>query len=269
MPQVSTVRGRLNYQTYGSRDKPALIFSNSLGTGLSMWQPQIDALQHEFFLIAYDSRGHGLSESPNCEHAAAGLPAYSIDLLGADVLSVLDDADIDRAHFCGISMGGLTGLWLGIYAPERLNKLVVCNTAAKIGQTDAWLQRAETVRREGLSEIARTAPQRWFTENFTARHPETVAGLTAKLAGDIDPQGYAACCEALAHADLRDSIARIPVPTLSVGGRYDPVTTPQDTETLQNAIPGAELVLLDASHISNIEAAAAFNQAVGGFLART
>ncbi|WP_274570964.1 3-oxoadipate enol-lactonase [Neisseria leonii] len=257
MPTAYHAKGRLNYRTFGSPDNPAIILSNSLGTDFTMWQPQIDAWQNDFYLIAYDTRGHGLS-------APVSAPCR-LDDLGSDVLAILDTVGIGKAHFCGISMGGLTGLWLGIHAADRLNKLVVCNTAAKIGQTESWLARADSVRRKGLSDIALTAGQRWFTKDFVRQNPATVNRLVSHLA-DSSPAGYAACCEALAYADLREQIHRIQVPTLSVGGLYDQVTTAETARSLHTAIPNSRLLLLEAAHISNIEAAAVFNSKIKHFL---
>ncbi|MDO5638858.1 MAG: 3-oxoadipate enol-lactonase [Neisseria sp.] len=257
MAYAAGPRGRLFYQTYGDPARPALIFSNSLGTDHSMWQPQINALQDDFYLIAYDSRGHGQSEVPQ--------GSYTLADLGADVIDVLNAAAVERAHFCGISMGGLTGQWLGIHAPQRFDKLIISNTAAKIGNTEAWQQRADSVRQQGLADIAASAASRWFTDGFTVARPQTVADLSGKLAAQ-SPAGYAACCEALAAADLRGEVSQIGVPTLIIGGRADPVTTVADAEWLQTQIAGAQLTLLDASHIANIEADAGFTQVLRRFL---
>ena len=136
----------LNYQTFGNPANPALIFSNSLGTTYRMWQPQIDALQNDFYIITYDTRGHGGSTAPD--------QPFTIEQLGDDVIALLDHLQVKQAHFCGISMGGLTGQWLAINKPERFSHVVVCNTAAKIGQEQAWNERATLVREQGLAPIA-------------------------------------------------------------------------------------------------------------------
>ncbi len=257
MPIATTPRGRLFYQTYGNPENAALIFSNSLGTDHTMWRPQIEALQGRFHIIAYDTRGHGASDAPAA--------AYTLAELGQDVLAVLDAADVGTAHFCGISMGGLTGQWLGIHAPERLGKLIVSNTAAKIGSDAAWHERAELVRREGLAGIAASAASRWFSAEFCQSNPQTVQIFTDHLARE-NPQGYAACCEALAAADLRADVSTISVPTLVIGGSFDPVTTVEDARWLQMQIADAQMAEVPASHIANIEAEPIFTKTIAAFL---
>ncbi|MDO5650755.1 MAG: 3-oxoadipate enol-lactonase [Moraxella sp.] len=257
MSYVASPRGRIFYQAFGSATKPALIFSNSLGTDHTMWQSQINALQDDFYIIAYDTRGHGQSDTPE--------RSYTLDDLGADVLDVLNDVGAERAHFCGISMGGLIGQWLGIHSPKRLNKLIISNTAAKIGTADGWRQRASLVREQGLGEIAATAATRWFTDEFVLANPHVVNELSAKLTQGSS-MGYAACCEALGVADLRDDIHKISVPTLVVAGSGDPITTVDDAKWLQAHINGAGLAILNASHIANIEADTEFTQVVRDFL---
>lgn len=248
---------QLYYQTAGDQTNPALLLSNSLGTRWQMWQPQIDALTKYFYVISYDSRGHGESDKP------AG--PYSLTRLGQDALCVLGALGIKKAHFCGISMGGLTGLWLAVYAPERFLKIVVANTAAKIGTKEGWQSRAAAVREQGLAELAISAPQRWFTPGFIRKHAALVEQLTDTLA-EQDKEGYAACCDALAEADLRADLSRIQLPLLVIAGSADPVTTVADAEAIVQACPSASLVSLKASHISNLEQPAAFNRALSQFL---
>lgn len=248
---------QLYYQTAGDLANPALLLSNSLGTRWQMWQPQIDALTKYFYVISYDTRGHGESDKP------AG--PYSLTRLGQDALCVLGALGIKKAHFCGISMGGLTGLWLAIYAPERFMRIAVANTAAKIGSAEAWQSRAAAVREQGLAELAKSAPQRWFTPGFIRKQAALVEQLTDTLA-EQDKEGYAACCEALAEADLRTDLARIQLPLLVIAGSADPVTTVADAEAIVQACPSASLVSLKASHISNLEQPAAFNRALSQFL---
>ena len=158
MPTFTSHDAQINYQTFGDPSKPALVFSNSLGTNFSMWQPQIDFFQKDFFVVCYDTRGHGASSAPQ--------GPYSLEQLGQDVVNLLDHLNIQKAAFCGISMGGLTGQWLATYAAERFSHVIVCNTAAKIGQEQAWLERAALVREQGLAPIAATAASRWFTDPF-------------------------------------------------------------------------------------------------------
>ena len=247
----------LHHELSGPADAPVIVLSNSLGTTLEMWDPQIDALRAKFRVLRYDTRGHGRSAAPQ--------GSYTIDELGRDVIGLLDSLDIQRAHFVGISMGGLTGQWLGVHAGTRIDKLVVANTAARIGTQEGWRARADLVRAQGLSEVADGAAGRWFTPRFIAEQPATVETLTAQLRS-LSPEGYAACCDALGDADLREDIARISCPMLVVAGVHDPVTTVDDARFIANRVTGARVAELDASHLSNIEAADAFTDTVLRFL---
>jgi 3-oxoadipate enol-lactonase len=246
------------YTVTGPDDAPALVLSNSLGTTAQMWAPQLDALSRHYRVVRYDTRGHGASIAPSGE--------YTLEMLGRDVLAVLNALDIERAHFCGISMGGLTGQWLGVHARERIDKLIVANTAARIGSLQGWSERAALVRARGLAEVADGAAGRWFTANFIERQPEVVARLTDRLRG-TPADGYAGCCDALSTADVRHEIGTIAAPMLVIAGRYDPVTTVDDARFIAERVPGARMTTLDASHLSNVEAVEAFNASMLGFLA--
>ncbi len=258
--QLETTTGSFRVAVDGAEDAPALILSNSLGTTLEMWDPQVDALSKKFRLIRYDTRGHGgspVTEGP-----------YSFEQLAADVIAILDALNVETAAFCGVSMGGHTGLQLGIDAPERFNAIVVCNSAAKIGTAEAWKERADTLRSKGqvaIRELADSAPTRWFTEEFIKQQPDTVKGMQEQFA-TLDAEGYAACCDALGASDLRKSLCCIIVPTLLVAGKYDPVTTVEDTQNMNGLIKGSSVAVLEASHISNVEAAEAFTQVVSDFI---
>lgn len=256
MPIAHLNANDIFYQVEGNPANPALLFSNSLGTNQSMWQAQAKALSQDFYVIRYDTRGHGKS-------ACTDTPFELADL-GRDVLALLDFLNIRSTHFCGISMGGLIGQWLAINTPERIGRLVLANTAAKIGQSEAWLARAASVRREGLQTIADSAANRWFTPTFVQQHPMQVARLSQHLAHE-NAKAYARCCEALAEADLRMQISSITNPVCLIVGEYDPVTTASDALAIQSAIPAAKIVTLPASHISNIEAEKAFTQAIASF----
>jgi 3-oxoadipate enol-lactonase len=248
---------RLHYRTDGSPQRPCLVLSNSLGTDLSMWDAQAEALAADLFVLRYDTRGHGAS--------GAGKGPLGIERLGQDVLALLDHLDIAQAAFCGISMGGLTGQWLGLHAPQRIAQLVLANTAAKIGSAEAWSARAAQVRAAGMDAVADGAAARWFTPAFIEREPATVAGMVETLRTQ-DAEGYAACCDALAGADLRDAVHRIEAPTLVIAGEQDPVTTVADGAWLCERIAGARLATVPGSHISNVEAPAAFTRALREFI---
>lgn len=258
---LQTPAGAIRVAIDGPEGAPVLVLSNSLGTTLEMWDAQAARLARDHRVLRYDTRGHGGSVVPP--------GPYSFEQLGGDVLALLDALQIERASFCGISMGGFTGLWLGVHAGNRLNHLVVANSAAKIGTEDGWRTRAALVREKGvaaMAELAASSPGRWFTDGFVAAQPQVVQRAQGWIAG-IAPEGYAACCEALAQADLRSSIARIAVPTLLIAGVADPVTTVADAQAMQAAIPGAQLVQLPASHLSNLEAPAEFDAALAAFVA--
>lgn len=258
---LTTSRGTFRVAIDGQPDASALVLSNSLGTTLEMWDAQVAALSASHRLIRYDTRGHGgspVTQGP-----------YSVDDLGQDVLALLDALNIDQAYFCGISMGGHTGLWLGVHAGARMRGIAVCNSAAKIGTAQAWQERAATVRSQGaaaMQALADSASGRWFTPGFTQTHPDVVQRAQAWIAG-IAPEGYAACCEALATSDLRDSISRIAVPTLLLAGADDPVTTVADAQAMHDSIAGSSLAVVPASHLSNLEAPQAFEKAVLDFMA--
>ncbi|WP_311222482.1 MULTISPECIES: 3-oxoadipate enol-lactonase [unclassified Acidovorax] len=259
---IQTPGGAFRVRIDGPASAPVLVLSNSLGTTLEMWDAQAERFAQTHRVLRYDTRGHGgtvVSPGP-----------YSFDQLGGDVIVLLDALHIERASFCGISMGGFTGLWLGVNAPGRLTHLVVANSSAKIGTADGWTARAALVREKGaaaMAELAASSPGRWFTDAFASAQPGVVQRAQGWIAG-IAPEGYAACCEALAQADLRSAIGTITVPTLLIAGSADPVTTVADAQAMQAAIAGAQLAEVPASHLSNLEAPAAFDAALAAFLAR-
>lgn len=242
----------LHYQIDGPEGAPVLVLSNSMGTTLSLWEAQIKALSERFRVLRYDTHGHGQTIKRG---------KVTLAQLGEDVISLLDHLNIEKAYFCGISVGGLTGLWLARFAPERFYALVVANTAAKIGDQASWLSRARAVRQEGMSVVAAGTADRWFTPAFRQHHPETVTQLVHALA-KMDAEGYAEGCEALAGADLRAEISAITAPMLIIAGEFDPVTTVADANSLAKNIAGSQLVTLPASHLSNVEAAGEFTAAL-------
>lgn len=260
MPAVRLADGDLNYQLEGPTGAPVLVLSNSLGTDLHMWDVQMPTLTRDFQVLRYDTRGHGQSlvtEGP-----------YSIEQLGRDVLALLDALDIAKAHFCGLSMGGLIGQWLALNAPERIARLVLCNTAAKIGTPEVWNPRIETVLAGGaqaMRDLRDASISRWFTAGFAAAQPQQVEPIVDMLA-QTSPEGYAANCAAVRDADFRELIAGIQSPTLIVCGSHDPVTTVENGGFMQQRITGAQVVELHAAHLSNVEAGDAFTQALLDFL---
>ena len=248
---------RIRYELVGDASLPTLLLSNSLGANLAMWEPQVNPLGSRFRLLRYDTRGHGSSSVPP--------GPYTIVALGQDVLHLLDFLEIEQAGFCGISMGGVIGQWLGVNAPDRIHKLILANTAAKIGVAEVWDTRIETVLRDGLDSVIPGTLERWFTPPFHAARPEIIATISAMLHA-TNLQGYAACCAAIRDADFRASLHAIPTPTLVIAGTHDPVTTPKDAQFLAENIPRASYVELPAAHLSNVEAASEFSAALHGFL---
>jgi len=248
---------KLHYRMDGTRGKPVLVLSNSLGTDLAMWEPQIAALRPHFCILRYDARGHGASDvTPG---------PYSIERLGRDVVALLDHLETPRASFCGLSLGGMTGMWLGVHAAERFDKLVLANTAPHMAPADLWNQRIAKVEAGGVAAISDAVLARWFTAEFIAREPATIAGMKAMM--ERQPSaGYVACCAAVRDMDQREDIARIAVRTLIVAGTHDVAAPPSEAAFLAGRIPGARLVEIDASHLSNIEAPDTFNAAILPFL---
>lgn len=248
---------RLHWRLDGPADAPVLLLSNSLGTNMEMWAPQMPILTQHFRVLRYDSRGHGLSDAP------AG--PYSIDLLGRDAIGLLDALSIAKVRFAGLSKGGMVGQWLGANAPDRLSHLVLCNTAAEMAPVEPWNARIALVKAQGMGDIVNGVVERWFTEPFRLAHPDAITPITAMLHA-TPVAGYVACCAAVRDMDQRASLPRINVPTLVIGGRQDPATPIAKSHDLANAIPGARLVELNAAHLSNIEQATAFTDALLAFL---
>ena len=235
----------VHHEVTGPDDAPALVLSNSLGADLRMWDPQAEALAERFRLVRYDTRGHGQSPVPD--------GPYTIDHVGQDLIALLDHLDIERAHVAGLSLGGMTGMWLGIHAPERLNRLVLLCTSAQLGPPETWSDRAAVVRAQGTEAVAEAGVGRWLTEDFRAANPDTAAWLREMIAATPDA-GYAACCAVIEHMDLTAGLSSIPAPTLAIAGAQDPATPPEHAERIVAAIPDARLEVLDpAAHLANVE----------------
>lgn len=248
---------RTHYRLDGNPEAPVLVLSNSLGTNLAMWAPQMPTLARAYRVLRYDTRGHGqTSVTPG---------PYTIAQLGQDVVALLDQLQIARAYFCGLSMGGMIGMWLGWNAPARLQRLVLSNTAAQIGTAESWNSRIETVEREGMKPVAAAVIKRWFTPEFRTASPERVGPIQAMLE-NAPPEGYVGCCAAVRDMDQRDAVGGIKIPTLIVAGRRDPATPPVASKFLMEHILGARYVELEAAHLSNVEQAERFTEAVAEFL---
>ncbi|TMJ21470.1 MAG: 3-oxoadipate enol-lactonase [Alphaproteobacteria bacterium] len=257
MPMIDADGCLLNVSVEGRDGGPTLMLSNSLGCTLQMWEPQMKALTQLFRVIRYDRRGHGKSSVP------AG--PYSMERFGRDVLAILDDLNIEKVHWCGLSMGGMVGQWLGANAPERLGKIILSNTSCYYPDPTNWLNRITAVKQGGIAAVADTVIATWLSTDFREREPQITANVKAMLIAS-PVAGYLACCEALSTLDQRDLLPRIKSPTLVIAGRHDMATPIAAGELIRSKVPGASLTILDAAHISNVEQPHAFTDAVVGFL---
>ena len=257
MPLIDLAGARIHYRLDGPADAPVVVLSNSLGTDFAMWDPQIPALVDKFRVLRYDSRGHGQS--------AVTPGSYTIDMLARDALALIDALGLQHVRFCGLSMGGMVGQWLGANAANRLEKLVLCNTTARIGTPDAYNTRIENVRRDGMASVVDAVLARWFTPAFHERSPDVIERMRAMMLR-VPADGYIASCEAVRDMDQRGNAARITVPTLVIAGTHDIPTPPSDARFLVERVPNARYVELAAAHISNIEAAPQFTKALMDFL---
>jgi 3-oxoadipate enol-lactonase len=257
MPTLKSGEARIHYVLEGQTGSPVLVFSNSLGANYSMWDAQAQEFLKQFRVLRYDTRGHGQSS------ATSG--PYSIERLAKDIVALLDSLDLDRVHFCGLSMGGMIGMWLGVNAPKRLNRLALCNTGATIGTPQAWNARIDAVQKNGMKSIAPAVVERWFTPAFRQNSPAIIS-KTLKMIEEADAEGYSACCAAIRDCDVRDQVSAIRTPTLVIAGAHDPATPSADGRFLAQQIPGAHYAELNAAHLSNIEAQDHFNKELAAFL---
>ena len=245
MPFVQTNDVTLFVTEAGSAEAPPILFSNSLGTTHRMWDAVVTELASDFRCIRYDTRGHGASTR------ASG--AFEIADLADDAIAILDNLRIERAHFAGLSLGGMTGQALAMRHPERVASLTLMATTAFMPPASAWNDRAALVRREGTATILEATLQRWFTQDYLVRAPDQVGRIAAEFAG-LDAQGYAACCEAIARMDLRTDLHLIKPSTLIIAGLQDPATPPAMAQELEAGIASAKLVTLDpAAHLLAVE----------------
>ena len=257
MPVITRDQARIDYDVTGPRGAPVVLLSNALGTTRDLWARQVPAWATDFRIVRYDTRGQGRS--------IAGDEPWTLETLGTDALAVLDAVGAERAHVCGVSLGGLTALWLGVHAPDRVDRLVLANTAARLGTREMWSGRIALVRAGRLDDIVDQAPLRWFTSSFCARDPETVAAFQASTRA-CDVEGYLGACAVLRDADLSADLHLITAPTLVVAGSQDPVTTVDDARAIVEGVAGARLLTLDAAHFSLVESSLEFNAAVRAFL---
>ena len=256
MPFIDTKDVRLFYRLEGREELPVLVLSHSLGCDHSMWDPQMPDLLSYFRVLRYDTRGHG----------ASGVPAggYTIDQLGNDVVQLVQALGITTFALCGLSMGGAVGQWLALHHAQRLSALVLANTSPQFGTRDIWEARLKAVNEGGIKAIADAVMQRFFSP---ARQSSTVGQSTRLVLLGTDPAGYTGCCAGLRDFNTRSELSRISLRTLVIGSDLDP-STPWEAngEILAREIPGAQSVVLQAAHLSNLEQPRAFTAAVLEFL---
>jgi len=248
---------KTNYKIQGTPNSPVLMFSNSLGADLSMWDELVPYLLPYFRVLQYDTRGHGNSELTEGH--------YTIEMLGQDVIDLLDDLKIDKVYFCGLSMGGLIGQWLGINHSDRLHKLVISNTDSKIGTSKGWNERMKIISEKGMQSITDATMEKWFTANFQKKNISCLAEMTQKFLSNR-VAGYIACCAAIAAADFRGSIKDISVETLIITGDEDEVTNVAQAEKMQQVIPNSSLKVFHARHLPSTELPADYADTLINFI---
>ncbi|QSN62279.1 3-oxoadipate enol-lactonase [Caballeronia sp. M1242] len=259
MPFAAINQTRIHYRidATAGNDAPWLVLSNSLGADVSMWTPQVEAFAKHYRVLRYDTRGHGHSDVPP--------GPYTVDQLIGDVVALMDHLGIERANYCGLSMGGLTGIGLAARHPERFSRVVLSNTAAKIGSDAVWTPRAAKARETGgMAALTDSVIARWFTAPFIERERLVLANIRdvfRHTSGD----GYASNCEAIRDADLREEAKTIALPVLVIAGTHDMSTTAEQGRELAGVIGGSRYVELDAAHLSNIEKHDAYTHAVLDF----
>ena len=257
MPTIEADGCPLNVEIEGNDRAPVLMLSNSLGTDLHMWDDQAAEFARHFRLIRYDRRGHGKSgTTPG---------PYSFERFGRDILAILDALKIRTVNWCGLSMGGMDGQWLGANASGRVEKLVLANTNFYYADKAPWADRIKFVREKGLAQLVDANMERWFTKGFRDANPQAIARMKKIFLGS-NPEGYVGCVEAIRDMDFRASNPRITKPTLVIVGKHDPATPPAAGEEIARQIKGAKVAALEAAHISNVEQPKAFTEAVLNFL---
>ncbi|MFA9430244.1 3-oxoadipate enol-lactonase [Egicoccus sp. AB-alg2] len=251
----------LHTRVDGPPEAPPLLAINSLGTDLTSWDAQVADWSERWRVVRYDQRGHGRSGVPD--------GPYTIDQLGQDALAVLDANNVQRADVCGLSLGGVVALWLAVHAPDRVDRVVLADTAARVGTEEGWRRRAAVVRAQGMDAVVDLVLGRFFSPDFRASGAPALAAVEAGLRR-ADPEGYAASCDALAAADLRSVVGEVTAPCLVVVGTADEATPPDDARELRAHLRDGDYVELPgAGHLANLEQPVTFTRLVTDFLSRT
>jgi 3-oxoadipate enol-lactonase len=258
MPTINTDDNcPIHIEIEGRPGAPVLMLSNSLGTNLNMWNDQAPEFAKHFRLVRYDRRGHGRSGVPQ--------GPYSMERLGRDVISILDELGIKKTNWCGLSMGGMVGQWLGANAPDRIGRLVLSNTTSYYVDKAPWYDRIKFVQEKGLDALVDTNMARWFTESFRKRAPEALMRMKEMFVATKVP-GYVACCEAIATMDFRASNPRITAPTLVIVGTKDAATPPSAGEAIAAQVKSTKFVSFEAAHMANVEQPKQYTETILNFL---
>jgi 3-oxoadipate enol-lactonase len=257
MPFLEANGAQVHFELSGPASAPVLMFSNSLGTNLTMWTPQVEVLGQRYRVLRYDTRGHGQS--------AVTPGPYKIPQLANDVLGLLDRLGIEKVSFCGLSMGGMIGMTLALRVPDRVRKVILCCTAPKLGSAETWNARIASVQKGGMAAVTDAVLERWYTPPFRATEPQQIQ-RTKQMLLTTPPEGYVANCEAIRDEDLREAIPGIRIPTLILMGKYDPVVPLADGRFMAERIRGSKYVESPAAHLANIEASDVFTKELATFL---
>jgi 3-oxoadipate enol-lactonase len=259
MKTIKTATIEINYEDEGPADAPVIVFSNSLGSNLGMWQQQAEQFRKDYRVVRYDHRGHGQSEVPE--------GPYIFAELSNDVVALMDALEIAQAHFVGLSMGGMTAMGLALAHPQRLLSITACNCVAAFGPEAlaVWDERIAAITANGLAPLVEGTLQRWFTQPTIDARPDEMAAVREMILA-TPVAGYLACCEAIKHLNYIDRIYTIGVPTLFIAGTHDLGTPASAMRDMHARVSGSRYVELDAAHLSNIERPAEFERALKDFL---
>ena len=258
MPSATVNGATLVYQWDGDETKPVLVLSNSLTTDMRMWEPLIPAFTEHFRVLRYNNRGHGGSSSPAGE--------YTMDDIAGDALALLNHLDIATAQFCGLSMGGMVGMWLGLHAPDRVQKLVICNTSSDVGAPEPWTARIGAIKDGGMAAIADAGVERFLSEEYRSTGGSAMEMVRAMLL-DCDAEGYCGCVSAVRDMSLTSQLDQISNDVLVIAGEVDPATPVSHSEIIVDRIPRAELTVIPGvSHLSCAEKPEEFGRIVLDFM---
>ena len=257
MPKMTASDGcSIYYHFEGEEGRPVVMLSNSLGSRLEMWEPQIAALTERYRVLLYDNRGHGRSDVPP--------PPYTLERIATDARELIEDLEVGPVLWCGLSLGGMVGMWLAANAPHLFKSAVFANTSPLLGPPDIWNERVKIIQTQGMEALAKIGVQRWLTPAFAAAHPDVQARL-ARMIAETPSRGYIGAALAIRDMDLRDCLARIALPVLVIAGSHDPSTPYTMGEQIAGGIAGARLAILETAHLSNVEQPEEFNRLVRDF----